>query len=197
MNAERKYHHGNLREAFLVAARDLLEREGLAGLSLRKCAEKVGVSHTAPKNHFGNMAGLLTAIVTVGYGELAETMVAQVNNDADRNARREKALVGYVEFAERNPALYDLMFSRDRLVNDDPNLMREVGACFVILTDISSDLGWHIGSVDEQNGKGQVALWSLVHGYAQLVTAGRFKKENMKGLSILDIIPTIGTKTGR
>ena len=180
-----------------MAARDLLEREGLAGLSLRKCAEKVGVSHTAPKNHFGNMAGLLTAIVTVGYGELAETMVAQVNNDADRNARREKALVGYVEFAESNPALYDLMFSRDRLVNDDPNLMREVGACFVILTDISSDLGWHIGSVDEQNGKGQVALWSLVHGYAQLVTAGRFKKENMKGLSILDIIPTIGTKTGR
>jgi hypothetical protein len=34
-------------------------------------------------------------------------------------------------------------------------------------------------------------MWSLVHGYAQLVTAGRFKKDNMKGLSILDILPII------
>lgn len=193
MTTERKYHHGNLKEAFVVAARDLIESEGLPGLSLRKCAEKVGVSHTAPKNHFGNMAGLLTAIVTGGYAELAAMMEAHVDDDAGRDRRREKALVGYVDFAERNPALYDLMFSRDRLVNDDPDLMREVGTCFIILSDISAGLGWHIGSVDEQNGKGQVALWSLVHGYAQLVTAERFKKENMKGLSILDIIPTIGS----
>lgn len=192
MTAERKYHHGNLREEFLVAARDLLESGGLAGLSLRKCAERVGVSHTAPKNHFGNMAGLLTAIVTVGYAELAKRMTADLSGDEIRDLRRENALIGYVDFAEKNPVLYDLMFSRDRLVNDDPDLMREVGACFVILSDISMDLGWHEGTVDVMAGKGQVALWSLVHGYAQLVTAGRFKKDNMKGLSILDILPTIG-----
>ncbi len=63
VSAERKYHHGNLREAFIDAARNLLESDGLAGLSLRKCAERVGVSHTAPKNHFGNMAGLLLLLV--------------------------------------------------------------------------------------------------------------------------------------
>ncbi len=82
MTAERKYHHGNLKEAFLDVARALLETDGLAGLSLRKCAEKVGVSHTAPKNHFGNMAGLLTAIVTKGYSELAQMMVAEVSECA-------------------------------------------------------------------------------------------------------------------
>ena len=71
MTAQKKYHHGNLREAFVDAARQALEAEGLAALSLRKCAEQVGVSHTAPKNHFGNMAGLMTALVTQGYGELA------------------------------------------------------------------------------------------------------------------------------
>lgn len=196
MTAQRKYHHGNLKEAFLEAARDLLERDGLAGLSLRKCAEKVGVSHTAPKNHFGNMAGLLTAIVTRGYAELAEMMAAEAGDGADRDRRRKEALVGYVKFAEQNPALYELMFSRDRLVNDDPDLMREVGACFVILADISEDLGWHEGTADERAGKGQVALWSFVHGYAQLVTAGRFKKDNMKGLSILDVLPAIGRDSG-
>lgn len=191
MKAERKYHHGNLREDFLLAARTLLEKEGLGGLSLRKCAEKVGVSHTAPKNHFGNMAGLLTAIVTSGYAELAGMMTAEVDDTADRSKRREAALVGYVDFAERNPALYGLMFSPDRLVNDDPDLMAQVRACFVVLADISEDLGWYTGSVDVRNGKGQIALWSLVHGYAQLLTSGRFKKDNMQGLSILDVLPAL------
>ena len=188
---ERKYHHGNLKEAFSEAARDLLESDGLVGLSLRKCAERVGVSHTAPKNHFGNMAGLLTAIVVKGYAELAEMMVAELPDGATRDQRRQAALLGYISFAEHNPALYELMFSRDRLVNDDPALMQEIRACFIILADISEDLGWHTGTVHEMTGKGQVALWSFVHGYAQLIIAGRLKKDNMKGLSILDILPTI------
>ena len=188
---QRKYHHGNLKEAFIEAARDLLKSDGLAGLSLRKCAERVGVSHTAPKNHFGNMAGLLTAIVVRGYAELAEMMVAELPDGATRDQRRQAALLGYISFAQHNPALYELMFSRDRLVNDDPALMQEVRACFIILADISKDLGWHTGTAHEMTGKGQIALWSFVHGYAQLIVAGRLKKENMKGLSILDILPTI------
>ena len=188
---KRQYHHGNLKEAFIEAARDLLESDGLAGLSLRKCAERVGVSHTAPQNHFGNMAGLLTAIVVRGYAELAEMMVAELPDDAPRGQRREAALLGYIRFAQHNPVLYELMFSRDRLVNDDPALMQEIRTCFLILADISEELGWHTGSIDEINGKGQAALWSFVHGYAQLIVAGRFKKENMKGLSILDILPPI------
>ena len=191
MTSQRKYHHGNLKEVFLDAARELLEQDGLAGLSLRKCAERVGVSHTAPKNHFGNMAGLLTAMVTCGYDELAQMMSAHTGGDADRDIRRQNALLGYVTFAERNPALYELMFSRGRLVNDDPALMQAVRACFVILADASEDLGWHQGTADQKTGKGQVALWSFVHGYAQLITAQRFKKDNMQGLSILDVLPTI------
>ena len=191
MTVARKYHHGNLREAFITAARDLLERDGLARLSLCKCAERVGVSHTAQKNHFGDMAGLLTAIVTRGYAELAEMMAGEMSGGTDCAQRRKGAIVGYVNFAKRNPALYDLMFSRDRLVNDDPNLVRQVGVCFVILADISVGLGWHEGDSNERDGKGQVALWSFVHGYAQLAIAGRFKKDNMKGLSILDVLPTI------
>ncbi len=186
MTEDRKYHHGNLKRDFVDAARILLERDGVHGLSLRKCAERVGVSHTAPKNHFGNMAGLLTAVVTEGYAELAQKMRSEAE---DRNQRRAHALQAYIAFAQENPALYDLMFSRDRLISDDPNLMKQIGTCFVILSDCATDLGWHGGSADAQNGKGQIALWSLVHGYAQLVTAGRFKKENMQGWSILDILP--------
>ena len=176
---ERKYHHGNLKEAFIEAARDLLESNGLVGLSLRKCAERVGVSHTAPKNHFGNMAGLLTAIVVRGYAELAEMMVAELPDGATRDQRRQAALLGYISFAQHNPALYELMFSRDRLVNDDPALMQEIRACFIILADISKDLGSHAGTADEMAGKGQVALWSFVHGLAFLTIDGKLAEKKL------------------
>jgi len=186
---KQSYHHGNLREALLNVACELLEKDGLAKLSLRKCAEKVGVSHTAFKNHFSNMAGLLTAIVTYGYSKLAMMMTTNVNDASSREHRRQEALTGYIKFAEFNPALYELMFSRDRFINDDPVLLTEIGKCFNILVDVSEELNWHQGTSKEVSGKSQVALWSFVHGYAQLVTARRFKKEHMQGLSIMDILP--------
>ena len=105
---KQSYHHGNLREALLNVACELLE----AKLSLRKCAEKVGVSHTAFKNHFSNIAGLLTAIVTCGYSKLAKMMTTNINDESSRGHRRQEALTGYIKFAEFNPALYELMFSK-------------------------------------------------------------------------------------
>ena len=135
------------------------------------------------------MAGLLTAIVTYGYSKLSMMMTTNVNDASSREHRRKEALTGYIKFAEFNPALYELMFSRDRFINDDPVLLTEIGKCFNILVDVSEELNWHQGTSKEVNGKSQVALWSFVHGYAQLVTARRFKKEHMQGLSIMDILP--------
>ena len=135
------------------------------------------------------MTGLYTAMVTRGYADLAKMMKSKATDKSNRNDRRSAALLGYVEFASTHPALYELMFSRDRFANNDPSLMKEVGGCFEILIDVARELNWYKGLPEKVNGKSQVALWSLVHGYAQLVTAKRFKKENMKGLLITDILP--------
>ena len=192
----RPYHHGNLRDALLSAARRLLESEGHSGLSLRKCAEAVGVSATAPQNHFANKAALLTALAAQGYAELETYMRRNLIDAADRDTRRETALLGYVAFAQDHPALYELMFARDRVSSDDPDLLRHVGKCFVILADISKDFGHFAGDPAKVDAKQQMFLWSLVHGYAQLLTANRFKKDDMLEASILDIIPDLTTGSG-
>lgn len=187
------YHHGNLRDALLAAARRLLETEGHSNLSLRKCAQAVGVSATAPQNHFANKEALLTALAAQGYAELETYMKRGIKETADRDARREAALLGYVAFAQDRPALYELMFARDRVSSSDPDLMRNVGACFVILADLAKDFGRYHGDAAEVEAKQQMFVWSLVHGYAQLSTANRFKKDAMQRMTILDIIPDLGT----
>src|SRR5262245_33569186 len=63
----RPYHHGDLRAALLAAAEEILEKEGIQALTLRAAARAVGVSHTAPQNHFGDLTGLLSELAAIGY----------------------------------------------------------------------------------------------------------------------------------
>jgi len=189
MLAEKSYHHGNLKQALVKASLDILHKDGLAGLSLRKCADAVGVSHTAPKNHFGNMAGLLTALASAGYAMLADDMRKDWIADSPRPDRRDLALQGYVRFAVDHPDLFELMFARGRTKSDDPELMSNVVACFGVLADIAQDLPLGHPNDDLTTTRAQMFIWSAVHGYAQLCIAGRFKKDEMKRLTILDILP--------
>ena len=57
MAKRRSYHHGDLRNALLQAALTMVDEIGLEQLSLRKVAASVGVSHAAPKHHFGDVKG--------------------------------------------------------------------------------------------------------------------------------------------
>ncbi len=65
--APRPYHHGNLKAELIRAGIALIEEEGLDALSLRAIAARAGVSHAAPRNHFGSLRGLLTAIAAQGF----------------------------------------------------------------------------------------------------------------------------------
>ena len=69
-----RYHHGDLRAAVLAAAADVIARDGVDQLSLRSLAVELGVSHTAPRHHFGSREGVLTALACEGYKLLAEAL---------------------------------------------------------------------------------------------------------------------------
>lgn len=183
------YHHGDLKEALIRAGLQIIEESGLSGLSLRTCAERTGVSHTAPKNHFGNVAGLFTAIAARGYAQMAARMQQDQPQGATRVQRRDAALAGYVAFARANPALFELMHSRQRTNSADPALQAAVGECFAILRDAAEGLIWDKSDAPDAELRAQMMLWSFVHGFAQLTVSGKFDKPAMNGLGILEIMP--------
>ncbi len=67
-------HHGDLRRAAIDAAVQAIREEGVANLSLRDLARRLGVSHAAPTHHFGDKAGLLSAVASEGYRRLAAAL---------------------------------------------------------------------------------------------------------------------------
>lgn len=168
------YHHGNLKTALVEAGLEIIEAEGLAGLSLRAIAAKVGVSHTAPKNHFGSLRGLLTAIGTEGFRLHAAAMREGVAEASGRKARLEAAMRGYVRFAETHPHLFQLMFSPQSCDFADTDLIAQGRESYAVLADISTGLNWDKALPPDGQQRTEMMLWSMVHGYAMLRINGNF-----------------------
>lgn len=171
------YHHGSLREALLQAAERILEREGIQGLTLRAAAREAGVSHAAPKNHFGDLSGLLSELAAVGFNRFVATMQGNVR-DGDPPDKRMAAIGrGYVTFARTYPGLFLLMFRGERLDFSRPALRAAVDASARALS----------GAVEARRGEkvetgltlaqaaSIIGAWSLVHGFAMLLLDGRLK----------------------
>jgi len=121
----RSYHHGDLRQALLDAAEELLEREGVEALSIRAVARQVGVSHAAPAHHFGDLRGLLTALAADGFRRFALAL-AEAGPLAGQGA-------AYVRFARDHPGLFLLMFRRGVLDTEDRTLRDARHRAFGIL----------------------------------------------------------------
>ena len=107
------YHHGDLREALVRAARTILEKQGLAALSLRGAARGAGVSPAAPYHHFPDKHALLDAVAAQGFDALTSAMEKRMAKQKSPSARLDASGVGYVVFALENPALFRLMFGGD------------------------------------------------------------------------------------
>jgi AcrR family transcriptional regulator len=171
---KRSYHHGHLKTALVLAGIDILEAEGVPALSLRAIAARVGVSHTAPKNHFGSLRGLLTAIAAEGFRRHAAFMRAGVSEASRREDRLRTAMEGYVRFACEHRGLFLLMFSAQHCEFADPDLRTAAADSYAVLSEIATGLDWDKADTPGGQRKTEVMLWSLAHGYAQLSNAGLF-----------------------
>ncbi|WP_454626507.1 TetR/AcrR family transcriptional regulator [Bradyrhizobium cenepequi] len=170
------YHHGALHEALLKAAERVLERDGLAGLTLRAVAREAGVSHAAPTHHFGDLTGLVSELAAIGFRQF---------NDAMRTAGQggatiiEKALArarAYVAYAQAHPGMYSLMFRTERLDMSRPSLHEAASAAFAGLAGaVGESRHEHIEeqklSLDQ--AAAIVRAWSLVHGFTTLLLDDR------------------------
>lgn len=173
-NQKHPYHHGDLRRALLDAAEAELAEKGVEGFTLRGCAKRAGVSHAAPAHHFKDANALLTALATVGFERLNRSMTSRQH--AERGDPRQAMVaagLGYVAFARDNPTLFKLMFGSERPSSDDSDLLQHASGAFATLVNSVRNIRGGDPMTDAGGLKDIAAAWSIVHGIANLLIAGR------------------------
>jgi AcrR family transcriptional regulator len=156
--AERPYHHGDLRNGLLDAARAILEESSLSALTLRAVARRAGVSHAAPYRHFPNHEALLVELSVEGFHELRQYIVEAAKVPGPESDRVANIGAAYMRFVAKRPAVARLMFG-SQLPNRDK---------FPALGQAADAIGDEIGSALHDSALG-LAVWSAVHGLAMLV----------------------------
>lgn len=188
------YHHGNLREALLQAATDLLVREGPQRLSLRATARQAGVSPTAPYRHFAEKEELLAAVGQRGFARLQQELEARLQGVEEPREQLHQVGLGYVEFAQHNPHLFRLMFG--------PLMAKEVEYPDLTLS-CQASFGVLLGVIAEGQARGVfrqgdpevlgTAAWSTVHGIAHLALDGQLPpRKQQKFQSIQGMLRAVG-----
>lgn len=109
------YHHGDLRQTLLSNATEMIRDGGIEALSMRKLADRTGVSRTAPYHHFKDKNELLCAIAEEGFQHQERSL-----HDIPGQFPKLKALelfeqyvLTYIRFADQHPETYDLMFGKE------------------------------------------------------------------------------------
>jgi AcrR family transcriptional regulator len=173
--AERGYHHGNLKEALLQAALDLIGQKGPAGFTFADAARMAGVSPAAPYRHFRDRDELIASIAQRGF-EQFESALTQAWDDGRPETVSAFERVGraYLKFARDEPAFYSAMFESGLPVDSNPTLMAASERAFAIIRAAAERLAALAPAGTPRPPAMMMALhiWSMSHGVASLFGRG-------------------------
>ncbi len=164
------YHHGNLREALVLAAVELGREKGPDGIVIREVARRTGVSHNAAYRHFADRDELLREVAHHGMEQLSAAMLRRVKRvrvtDPVERARSRLREVGkaYVEYALAEPGLFAVAFH--------PVTPGDLSGPYQHLTD-ALDECVEVGFLRPEKRPGaELPCWAGVHGFSMLYGTG-------------------------
>ncbi|ACL59978.1 TetR/AcrR family transcriptional regulator [Methylobacterium nodulans] len=170
----RGYHHGNLKEALIEAARRFIAERGLGGFTLVDAARLVGVSPAALYRHFRGREALLEEVAERGFAELAGRLGRALRGPGTPLERFTRMGEAYLAFAEEEPGYYAAIFeARPPAAEscDPPRSPRDADAFALLVEALRTTFPEGFSGVDPRF----IALevWALSHGIATLAAAKR------------------------
>jgi len=170
----RGYHHGDLREALIEAALDLIAEKGPVGFTVAEAARSAGVSPAAPYRHFRDRDELIADVARRGFVlfevELDRAWGGGLPDPISAFNRVGKA---YLAFARGEPAYYAAMFEAGLPLHAYPELIAAGERAFAVLRRAAETLAARLPAADRPPAL-MVGLhvWSLSHGIASLFARG-------------------------
>lgn len=167
--AKARYHHGDLKEALVQAAYELVARDGAENFLLADACRLAGVSTAAPYKHFRDRDEILEVVVARAFDELTERSMAAVARHGEGTLAGIVAMgEAYVNFASEQQRLFRLMFGQHPKLKHAERVMDDGKRCF---SSVIEQVARYC-SVNSIPGDPQaiaVRLWTFVHGASSLL----------------------------
>ncbi|WP_342362351.1 TetR/AcrR family transcriptional regulator [Terrarubrum flagellatum] len=171
---KRGYHHGNLREALVAAALDLISSKGPAGFTFAEAARQAGVSAAAPYRHFRDRDTLIADVARRGFDLFAERLAGAWNEGKPSAFEALMRLCrAYLEFAGNEPAYYAAMFEAGLPLESHADCREASERAFNVLRSACDVIAAAIPQGSRPPPM-MMALhvWSMSHGVASLFARG-------------------------
>lgn len=164
------YHHGDLAQALIAATLDLLETTPADRITVADAARALGVSSGAPFRHFKDRDALLAHVAAVGFDRLRDrTTTAFEQHPIGSIDRIVAGGFAYVTFSAENPNLFNLMWGAARHGGDAQAARTSGEACYRnFIENLQATMRAEGFSEHDPRAFG-APLWTMVHGYADLV----------------------------
>ena len=178
-STEKSYHHGRLLEDLRATGFDMLTEHPASRISMRELARRAGVSHQAPYHHFSDKKALLEDLSTECMRRFGVEQEAAVHAAHGGIAALRAQGLAYIRFAARYPHAFALIY--DPAVcdpgNPGPEKQVQIDRVEALLRETArraQDEGMFAAT---DSAEFTTMVWGLVHGLAQLVTAGHLPLE--------------------
>lgn len=172
--SRRGYHHGNLREALIEAALQLIAGKGLSGVTFAEAARAAGVSAAAPYRHFPDREALLAEVARRGFERFADRLAAAwADGRPDPLAAFNAVGRAYLAFARNEPAYYTAMFEAGLDLDHHDELRVAGDRAFAVLRGAADAL---VAGLPREGRPPALMMalhiWSMSHGIAALFARG-------------------------
>jgi AcrR family transcriptional regulator len=173
---DRKQRERAERERLIVAtARELAEQQGWDAVTTRRLAERIEYSQPVLYSHFRGKREIIGAVALEGAAEMAVAVRAAASGANSPRERVAALARAYLDFAARNPAVYDALFQLDGGLafadEDTPEPLKDAFAALLeSLGEVAGD-GVDPGLFTE-------VFWASLHGLATLTRAGRLPRQD-------------------
>jgi len=167
---KRGYHHGNLRQALVDAALELITEKGPTGFTLSEVAKTAGVTPAAVYRHFEGREDLIAEAARQGYEIFADLMqYAYDSGQPSALAAFEATGRAYLAFARKYPGHYIAMFESGLSINRNPDLAASATRARDVLERAATDLSQHIPA-DKRPPASMFSahIWAMSHGVVEL-----------------------------
>ena len=170
----RGYHHGNLKEALVRAALELIAKKGPAGFTFAEAARFAGVSPAAPYRHFRDRDELLVDVARRGFDLFEAALLASWDGGKPNAfAAFERLGKAYLRFAREEPAYYSAMFETGLSLESSPELRAASERTFAVLRAATEQL---VAAMPAHNRPPVLMMalhvWAIAHGIASLFGRG-------------------------